>query len=375
MQIAVDAAPASGVRVQVTPGPPAAREVALSQSESPLLGLALASGELVALEGFHAISLGADDLPRNGSAYSSIDALIIDAPTLAALDQRQLGALVAYTAGCGRVVVLNAGVEVQRLLDGARGCGGRALTDARSLADAKAALNASLATSMPPALSLASAGALARPGHAAWNAVAVSLAVYFAAAVLALVYLPSLPVLLLAPAAGDRRDPGAAARHAAEIAAHRLERRAIGRAAGALPGLAAFPGIVRERVRVPLPPQLGAAVQPCEAGQPIRFEVDASGGRALFAEFETRLFRQVALCYRGTFPMERSIAVEARADGSHAVRNSGARAWPRGVLLAGRPRPRAAGSGSGRCVDRRCRGARSRTRRCLALGVDANPDR
>ena len=32
--------------------------------------------------------------------------------------------------------------------------------------------------------------------------------------------------------------------------------------------------------------------------------------------------------------MERSIDVEARADGSHAVRNSGARAWPSGVLLA-----------------------------------------
>ena len=66
----------------------------------------------------------------------------------------------------------------------------------------------------------------------------------------------------------------------------------------------------------------------------MRFEVDASGARALFAEFETRLFRQVALCYRGTFPMERSIAVEARADASYAVRNTGGRAWPSGVLLA-----------------------------------------
>jgi hypothetical protein len=335
LQIAVDAAPAAGVRVQVTPGPPSARDVPLSQSESPLLGLALASGELVALEGFHAISLAADDLPRNGSAYSSIDALIIDAPSLAALDQRQIGALVAYTAGCGRVVVLNAGVEVQRLLDGARGCGGRGLTDARSLADAKATLGASLATSMPPALSLASAGALARPGHAAWNAVAVSLAVYFAAALLALVYLPSLPVLLLAPllaiaailALLQGMQPKSQlivwseGQSAAQLARYQAWQR--------------FPGIVRERVRVPLPPQLGAAVQPCEAGQAIRFEVDASGGRALFAEFETRLFRQVALCYRGTFPMERSIAVEARADGSHVVRNSGARAWPRGVLLSG----------------------------------------
>jgi hypothetical protein len=33
--------------------------------------------------------------------------------------------------------------------------------------------------------------------------------------------------------------------------------------------------------------------------------------------------------------MERSIAVEARSDGSRAVRKRGARAWPSGVLLAG----------------------------------------
>jgi hypothetical protein len=32
--------------------------------------------------------------------------------------------------------------------------------------------------------------------------------------------------------------------------------------------------------------------------------------------------------------MERSIAVEARPDGSHAIRNVGTRAWPRGLFLA-----------------------------------------
>jgi hypothetical protein len=335
LQIAVAAAPASGVRVRVTPGQAAARDVTLAQSESPLLGLALASGEDVALEGFHAVALSADDLPRNPSAYSSIDALIIDAPTLAALDQRQLGALVTYTADCGRLVVLNAGREVQRLLDGARGCGGRVVTNATSLPDAKAILSASLATSSPPALSLGSVAALARPGHAAWNAVAVSLAVYFAVAALALVYLPSLPVVLLTPALAIAAILGllqgvhpksqlivwSEGKSGATLARYQAWQR--------------FPGIVRERVRVPLPPQLGSAVQPCEAAQAMRLEVDASGGRALFAEFETRLFRQVALCYRGSFPMERSIAVETRADGSHAVRNSGARAWPSGVLLSG----------------------------------------
>ncbi|MEO8309836.1 MAG: hypothetical protein ABI520_01585 [Caldimonas sp.] len=335
VQIAIAAAPASAVHVRVAPGAAAARDVTLAQSESPLLGLALASGESVTLEGFHAIALAADDLPRNASAYSSIDALIVDAPTLAALDQRQLGALVTYTADCGRLVVLNAGAEVQRLIDGARGCGGRAATNARSLAEAKAMLSASLATSVPAALSLGSVGALARPGHAAWNAVAVGLAVYFAATALALVYLPALPVILLAPALAIAALLGllqvmqprsqlvvwSEGKSGATLARYQAWQR--------------FPGILRERVRVPLPPQLGSAVQPCEAGQAMRFEVDASGGQALSAAFETRLFRQVALCYRGTFPMERSIAIATRADGSHAVRNSGARAWPSGVLLVG----------------------------------------
>jgi len=335
LQIAIRSVPGANAVVRVSPGPPASREVKLAQSEAPLLGLALSTGEPVALEGFHAIALGADDLPRNASAYSSIDALIIDTSTLTALDQRQLGALVAYTADCGRLVVLNAGAAVQRLFRGARGCRGGALTNARSLPEAKTMLSASLATSMPPALSLGSAVALARPGYAAWNAVAVSLAVYFAAAALALVYLPSLPVFLLSPLLAvaallallqgvnpkSQLVVWSEGESGAQLARYQAWQR--------------FPGVVREGVRVPLPPQLGSAVQPCEAGQAMRFEVDASGARALFAEFETRLFRQVALCYSGTFPMERSIAVEKRADGSQAVRNSGARAWPSGALLSG----------------------------------------
>ena len=337
LHVAVAAAPASGVAVRVAPGSAPVRNVALAQSESPLLGVALATAEPLSLEGFHAVALAADDLPRNAPAYSSIDALVIDAPTLAALDPRQLGALVAYTADCGRLVVLNAGPEVQRLLDGARACGAGAVANARSLADAKALLSASLATSIPPALSLASAGALARPAHAAWNAVAVSLAVYFAAAALALVYLPSLAVVLLSPALAI-----AAMLALLEVVPPKsqLVVWSEGRSGAPLaryPAWQRFPGIVRERARVPLPPQLGADARPCESGPAMHFDVDASGARAVFAQFETRLFRQVTLCYRGTFPMERSIAIDTRADGSHGVRNSGARAWPSGVLLvAGR---------------------------------------
>ena len=335
LQIAVDSVPAVAVAASAASAPVARREVRLAQSESPLLGVALASDERVELDGFHPVALAADDLPRNASAYSSIDALILDAPTLGALDQGQLGALVTYAADCGRIVVLNADLRVRRLLDGAGGCDGRALMSATSLPDAKSLLSASLATSIRPPLSVGSVGALAQPVHAAWNAVAVILAVYFAVAALALVFAPSLPTMLFLPAlaivAMVALLQGLSSRSqlvvwseggsGAQLARYQAWQR--------------FPGVVRERVRVPLPPQLGTAVHICEPDQAVRFEVDASGARATFAEFDTRLFGQVALCYSGSFPMQRAIAVDVRADGSRAVRNAGTRAWPRGALLVG----------------------------------------
>ena len=295
----------------------------------------MANGEGVALDGFHAIALAADDLPRNAPAYASIDALILDAPTLGALDQRQLGALVAYAADCGRLVVLNADLRVRRLLDGASGCGGRALMSATSIADAAALLTASLATSLPAALPPQDVGGLARPSHAAWNVVAVMIGVYLAVAALTLIVVPSLPavmsisalaiVALLAVLHGMTSRSQLVVWSEGESGAQLARYQALQR----------FPGLLREHVRVPLPPQLGTAVQSCEPGQAMRIGVDSSGERATFAEFETRLFRQVALCYSGSFPMQRSIAVEARGDGSRSVRNTGTRAWPDGALLVG----------------------------------------
>jgi hypothetical protein len=74
---------ASTERIALTVGAPAAsavrRDVGIAQSESPVLGVGLVTDEAVALEGFHTVLLGADDLPRNARAYSSVDALILDA--------------------------------------------------------------------------------------------------------------------------------------------------------------------------------------------------------------------------------------------------------------------------------------------------------
>ncbi|MBK9608869.1 MAG: hypothetical protein IPO58_21435 [Betaproteobacteria bacterium] len=67
----------------------------------------------------------------------------------------------------------------------------------------------------------------------------------------------------------------------------------------------------------------------------MRFDFDASRGRATIAEFDTRLFQQISLCYSGRFPLDRAIAIEARQGGLLNVRNAGRVAWPNGVLLAG----------------------------------------
>lgn len=335
LQLAVDSSPSVAVRVDASSGPPLRRDVAIAQSESPLLGVALASEGRVELDGFHALSLTSDDLPRNESAYSSIDALVVDAPTLAALDQRQLAALVGYATSCGRLVVLDADARVRSLLDGAGGCGGRAVMNAKTLADASTMLLASLATSLPQPLAFSSVGTLARPAHAAWNWVAVILAVYFAVAVLALIQSSSLPVLVLTPAVAvlavialmQQMKPTSQlvvwseGQAGAQLARYQAWQR--------------FPGGAREHSRVAVPPQLAASVKACDSSQTMRFELDATGQRVAFAEFDTRLLRQVALCYSGSFPMLRTIAVDAGSDGSQVVRNAGVRAWPQGFLIVG----------------------------------------
>lgn len=326
-----------GAVVSITPpvGPPVRREVALAQSESPLLGLGLVTGETVPIEGFHAVALAADDLPRHALAYSSIDALILDTATLGALDQRQLAALLSHAAGCGRIVVVNTDAQVRRVLEGAGGCGGHALLQADSLAQAKQVLEASLARGLPQPMTLGSIGALARPGPAVWNHVAVALAVYLAAAALAVLFFSSLPMLLLTPALAS-----VAVLALLHVIPQPSQLTVWSEAESGAPqaryqAWQVFTGLVRERVRVPIPRQLAAAAQPCEPTQPMRFDFDAGRESAAFAEFETRLFRQVALCYAGSFPVARSVVMATRADGQRELRNAGAKAWPDGQWLAG----------------------------------------
>jgi len=321
-------------------GPPLRRDIEMAQSESPLLGLGLAGEARVQLEGFHTVALATDDLPRNASAYASIDALILDATTLGALDQRQLGALLTHVAQCGRVVILSNEAQVRQVLDGMAGCAGQALMMAPSLQEAKRLLEASLAARVPAAMAGANIGTLAQANQLSWQRVTLLVAVYFAAAALALIYLSSRPLLLLLLLTPALATLAVLALLHTMPAAAELVVWSEGEPGVPLARYQAwqrFPGRVRERSRVPIPPQLAAAAQPCDTRQAMRFDYDA--GRALLshAEFDTRLFHQVWLCYAGSFPMARAIATQGQPDGLHRVRNAGARAWPQGwLLLAGR---------------------------------------
>ena len=334
LQVPIDSSEEVAVSAGSPVAPPQRRDVRIAQSESPLLGVGIVTGDPVYLEGFHTVRLVADDLPRNASAYASVDALILDAPTLGALDRRQLGALLAHAAECGRIVLLNPDPGVRHVLDGMGGCGGRAVMGAATLADAKEMLKSSLATSFAPAISLVNIRELAQPGRVTWNRVLVLVAAYFAIAGLALMLVRSVPVLLLVPAL---------ATVAILVLLHAMQpptqlvvwsEGESGAQFARYQAWQLFPGLVRGHTRVPVLPQLASA-RTCEPGQPMRFDFDADRGRLAFADFDTRLFRQVSLCYSGMVPLERVIAIEARPDALLNVRNAGRTAWPSGLLLAG----------------------------------------
>lgn len=327
--VMVSAGPADSAPVKV--------EVGRAQSESPVLGVALADARAERFDGitgFHTVTLAADDLPRNASAYASIDALILDAATLGALDERQLGALLVHAAGCGRFALVSTDLRLRRLLDSAAGCSGRALVNAASLAEARAGLGESLAKSLPGVLSPAALAGMVGPGHAAWDRVAVALAVYLAAALLLLMFSAALPALVLVPALAAVAALGLL--HAKPPSAQLVvwSEGESGAGVARYQALQRLAGMSRERVRVVLPPLLASAASACDPAQALQLDFDARLGQAAFAEFESRLFRQTALCFSGSFPAARALATQARADGSRVVTNAGGKAWPQGRLLA-----------------------------------------
>jgi hypothetical protein len=313
---------------------PTLRTIRIAQSESPLLGLGMASGDGARLDGFHSIALGPDDLPRNAAAYSSVDALVLDTPTLAALDQRQLGALLAYTAACGHLALVSPDPGARRVLEGAAGCGGAMLIGAASLAEAAARLQASLAE--PPAqppVSMAGLGDLVQPDLSLWHRVLMILVVYLGAAALAVTFSASARVFLFVSLLATACAWGAM--RLAEPVSHLVVWAESGPSARTAQYQAwhRFTGGMGGSVRVPLLAQLGAA-RSCNRNRAARFEFDVNRGRLVAAEFDTRLFQPLALCYSGNFPVMRDVSVAARPGDALDIRNAGSLAWPAGTLAA-----------------------------------------
>ncbi|MCC6853803.1 MAG: hypothetical protein IT502_15995 [Rubrivivax sp.] len=286
------------------------------------------------MPGFHALRVAAADLPHQAAAYASVDALVVDAATLAALAPEQLAALLAHAGGCARVVVVGADARLARALEGAGGCGARSLMLAATPAEAAAQLEASFARPLPAALPAAALAALADPAPTLWSRVAVAVALYLAAALLAALFVTAWPagalLALLATVTAltlPRVLPAAAQTviwSEGESGARTARYQARERVVGAAP----------MELSVAIPPQLAAAARPCEAALPMRLTFDTAEGRLASASFATRLFGQASLCFSGSFPLARSIGAEPDRAGAFTVRNTGATAWPRGWWLA-----------------------------------------
>ena len=309
-------------------------ELRIAQSEAPLLAVAMATDEAIA-SGLHAVPVEPDALPRNGSAFSSIDALIIDGRALRALDSAQLDALVGHIAACGRTVLVDAEPAAREVFENAAGCGGRLLMSATSLSQAAAVLNASLAD--PSAASMESSGAreLARVDHSSWYRVFVLLAASFGIVLAVLSFSSSIIMIVTVPllataalwvclnaleavslvAVWAQAESGA---RVARYDAHQQVR-----------------SLSRKPIHIPVLERLGS-MRPCDRNQPMRFNFDSDRGLTTSAEFDGRLFQRASLCYSGTFPLTRSIALDASTDSAMTLRNAGRLAWPSGLLLAGR---------------------------------------
>lgn len=333
LQIPVHAARELQVTVTSADDEPRRLDLSIAPSESPLLGVALGAGEAVALPGFHALALGAEDFARQPLAYSSLDALVVDARTLGTLEPPQLDAFLAAVAACGRTVVVGADSRLRQQLDGAASCNGRALMFADSPAQAVPLLQASLGERLEPLPGLAGSTELTQPARQLWSRVALGLGLYVALAALATLLGPTPAVLaglgaaaaVAALALPRAWDPSAATAVWSEADSGSQVARYQGRQS--------VVGVARAQVRVPVP-ALWASARPCVPSADVALEFDADSARVVAATLRTRLFGQASLCTSGYFPMNRALAARLGADSRPEVVNAGQSAWPPGLLLA-----------------------------------------
>ena len=89
-------------------------------------------------------------LPAHAGGYAHVDAVAIDAATLAAMSDAQLGALVGYAASCGRLLLVGAEAAVADTFRRHAGCDAAYLATTDASADRNARFEALLALPLPP---------------------------------------------------------------------------------------------------------------------------------------------------------------------------------------------------------------------------------
>jgi hypothetical protein len=307
------------------------RETRLALSESPLLAWVAPGPVQGSMTGFHAVVFDPGRLPRTASAYSSIDALVIDRALLPSLTQDQLASLLSYLAGCGRTILISASPADEGLFRTAVGCGGRSFAAVADAGDVGRQLDRVLATPQESPLEATSLATIDRPDLRSLSLVVTVLAVCAAATVLAGIFTTSLvaavvvPVLAAAGALGfvQTRQPDSRLVVWAESGAS--ERVARYR------GLQQASVMSRGRVEVPVLAAL-ARPQSCRSADGASWTWDAAERRFSAVRLEGRLFSSVALCYSGEFPVARAAAVRPASNGRIALANAGASTSPEGLL-------------------------------------------
>jgi hypothetical protein len=321
--VTVDAAPATG---------PAVREqVALSLAEAPLLAWVGAEVGARGPVGFQRLPLDSAALPGTVAGYGSIDALVIDAAALAALDDDQWNALLGHVASCGRTVLVGAATEAARLFASATGCSGRAIGFAADGDAAATRLDELLHQSLPEPVDARSLASMADADLAPWHRVVGTLAACAALLLLGAVFLPALAVqVALAVAAAIGASWFVQSRPAdAQLV--------IWAEAGPGDRLARYQAlqqtslVQRGDVAVTLPAEL-ATPRACRDLPDATWHWSTSERRFESLTVASRLFGRVPVCFAGHFPVARAAQSRDLDAVSITVRNSGPSSWPAGTL-------------------------------------------
>ena len=307
--------------------------VPLSQAESPLLvWAATPPSEDPAF--LHRLPVGAGAFPRQAAAYSSIDALVVDAATLVSLDEAQLAALIAYATGCGPTVLVGTQAAVADVLRHAVACEGRRLAVVATPEQASAALERMLAADADVLQPNEGLRALGDPEPGVWNTIALVAGLYIAAAVVLSALTASFPLLIAMPAVmaalvavlgvvsepADRILVWSEAHSGDPVAVYAARQFATGTGRGSTSLQLA---------------DLLASPERCRAERALAWEFDSDRGRFDRVSYRQRLFDRAMVCYRGHFPIARSARFEPATEGPPTVRNTGPGPWPAGWVSNG----------------------------------------